>query len=66
MTDSRRVASRGCRTASIAPSASRSTPTIGCSTRRIPIPRPRSAALTESTRNGQSSVFVSTTEPGVS
>ena len=27
---------------------------------------PRSAALTESTRNGQSSVLVSTTEPGVS
>ena len=39
MTDSRREASRGCRTASIAPSASRSTPTIGCSTRWIPSPR---------------------------
>ena len=66
MIDSRRVASRGCRTASIAPSASRSTPTIGCSTRWMPSPRARSSALTESTRNGQSSVLVSTTEPGTS
>ena len=66
MTDSRRDASRGCSTASIAPSASRSTPTIGCSTRWTASPRARSSALTESTRNGQSSVFVSTTEPGSS
>ena len=66
MTDSRREASRGCRIAAIVPFRSRSTPTIGCSTRWMPRPRERSEALTESTRNGQSSVFVSTTEPGVS
>src|SRR4051812_28158979 len=66
MIDSRRDASRGCRTAAMAPSASRSTPTIGWSTRWMPSPRSRRAALTESTRNGQSSVLVSTTEPGAS
>ena len=66
MTDSRREASRGCTTSLMAPSLARSTPTIGCSTRWMPRPWARSPALTESTRNGQSSVFVSTTEPGVS
>src|SRR3954452_17361844 len=62
MTDSA-VASRGWRTATIRPPPSRSVPMIGCTTRAIARPRAASSALTESTRNGRSSVFVSSTAP---
>ena len=62
MTDSRRIALRAPVTVSILPS-SRETPMIGCTSRATRSPRRSSAALTESTRNGQSSLLVSSTEP---
>ena len=63
MTDSVAGAPLGCRMRVMPPSGARSVPTIGCSTRTIPSPRACSSALTESTRNGRSSVLVSSTEP---
>jgi hypothetical protein len=63
MTDSRWTAPRGSRTARIAPLPSRSVATIGCSSRGTDSPREASSPDTESTRNGRSSVLVSSTEP---
>ncbi len=63
MTDSVVGAPLGCRMRAMPPLGSRSVPTIGCSSRTMARPRDCSSALTESTRNGRSSVFVSTTEP---
>ena len=63
MTDSRCAASRARPTAVIRPSPSRSTPITGCSSRATSSRCDSSAPDTESTRNGQSSVLVSTTEP---
>ena len=62
MTDSRWTALRACETAVICPS-SREMPMIGCTSRTTCSPRACSAALTESTRNGQSSELVSSTLP---
>ncbi len=62
MTDSRWTALRACDTLSTRPS-SREIPMIGCTSRATCSPRASSAALTESTRNGQSSQLVSSTEP---
>ena len=62
MTDSRRSALRAPVTWWMRPS-SRLTPKIGCTSRATRSPRCSSAALTESTRNGQSSLLVSSTEP---
>ena len=62
MNDSRWTALRACETAAILPS-SRAMPMIGCTIRATCSPRACSAALTESTRNGQSSVLVSRTLP---
>ena len=62
MTDSRCTALRACETEVIFPS-SREIPMIGCTSRTICSPRDSSAALTESTRNGQSSQLVSSTLP---
>ena len=66
ITDSRWLASRPDITRSMRPSSSRIVPTTGCSSRRTPSPRASSSSCTESTRNGESSVFVSTTVPTVS
>jgi hypothetical protein len=63
MTDSRCTAPRGSRTLRIRPLPSRSVAMIGCSIRAIWIPREDRSPETESTRNGRSSVFVSSTEP---
>ena len=63
MTDSRCAASRARPTAVIAPVPSRWTPITGCSSRVTSMPRCSSSPETESTRNGQSSVLVSSTEP---
>ncbi len=63
MTDSRCGAPRGSRTLRIRPLPSRSVAMIGCSSRVTPSPREASSPLTESTRNGRSSVLVSSTEP---
>ena len=62
MTDSRWTALRAWLTALIFPS-SRVIPMIGCTIRATCSPRASSAALTLSTRNGQSSVLVSNTLP---
>ena len=62
MTDSRWTALRACETLVIRPS-SREIPMIGCTSRTTCSPRRSSAALTLSTRNGQSSELVSSTEP---
>ena len=62
MIDSRCTALRAWVTDAIRPS-SRAMPMIGCTSRATCSPREASAALTESTRNGQSSVLVSSTEP---
>ena len=59
MTDSRWIALRACETLEMCPS-SREIPMIGCTSRATCSPRRSSAALTLSTRNGQSSVLVST------
>ena len=45
------------------PSASRSTPTIGCSSRRTPWPAPCTAARTVSTRKGPSGRLTSSADP---
>ena len=65
MTDSRSGDSRAWRTWTIRPSPSRSVPITGWTTRRISRPRALSSSETESTRNGESTVFVSTTDPTV-
>ncbi len=63
MSDSRRAASRGWRMAAIRPLGARSTPMIGWRSRTTHRPRASTSAVTESTRNGQSSELVSSTEP---
>ena len=63
MNDSRAVASVAGRIRSIPPAALRSTPITGCSARRVPSPRLWISCETESNRNGESWVFVSTTLP---
>ena len=63
MTDSRCTAPRGSRTLRMRPLPSRSVATIGCSMRGTASPREASSPETESTRNGRSSVLVSSTEP---
>ncbi len=63
MTDSRCAAPRGSRTARMRPAPSRSVAMIGCSMRDTAIPREASSPETESTRNGRSSVLVSSTDP---
>ena len=62
MTDSRWTALRAWLTLVIRPS-SRAIPMIGCTSRATCSPRFSSAALTESTMKGQSSLLVSSTEP---
>ena len=66
MTDSRWLASRPESTRSMRPSSSRIVPTTGCSNRLTTRLRAKSSSLTESTRNGESSVLVSITDPTVS
>ena len=63
--DSRCSAPRAGPTDRTPPSSVRSTPITGCTTWRTSRPRPRSASLTESIRNGASAVLASTTVPGV-
>ena len=63
MTDSRPPAARASATRTMRPSASRSMPTIGCSSRRTRCPAPCTAARTVSTRNGASGTFSSSAVP---
>jgi hypothetical protein len=63
MTDSRCAAPRGSPTLRMWPLPSRSVAMIGCSSRGTWSPREAISPDTESTRNGRSSVLVSSTEP---
>ena len=64
MTDSRCEASRAEETRSRRPSSSRDVPMTGCRIRRTTRFRAVSSSVTESTRNGESSTFVSRIVPG--
>ena len=66
ISDSRWAASRPAITRSRCPSSARAVPIIGCTSSRTPRLRLASSSVTESTRNGESSVFVSMTVPGTS
>ena len=64
ITDSRLSVSRACSTAVMRPASSRSAPITGWIFSRTVRPCASNSAETESTRNGESGVFVSSTEPG--